>query len=576
MKSLLSLLAAFQQSRTSRQNLVLLFRLLLSLVVLTTFYSILFHVLMMREGQQHSWLTGFYWTLTVMSTLGFGDITFSSDLGRLFSMVVMVSGVFFLLVLLPFTFIEFFYAPWMRAQAEARTPRELPSSTREHVIITGYGPLAIALIPTLVKYGYPYAVLTPTGSEALTLHDQGLRAVVGDLDDPETYRRLRVSQAAMVVTTLSDITNTNITFTVRELVERVPVVALAVSEAARGVLELAGATRVLRLEQLLGRALARRILGTDAVAHEVGTLDGLVVAEANAAGTPLIGKALRECGLRRQTGVSVIGIWNHGRFVEAAPDTRIQHNTAFVLAGTREQMDAYNELMWIYHRREATVLIVGAGGVGQAAAEALMERELDYKILEKNPTFASNPKALIGDASDVRFLEKAGIREAASLIVTSHDDDMNIFLTILARRLRQDLQILSRCTFERNVATLHRAGADLVLSYGSMGANSILNLLRGHETLLMAEGLNIFSGPIASSLAGKTVGESGVRTRTGCTIIAVESAGHREINPAAEYRLPATGNLVLIGTFESEERFLSEFVRGRVRANKNQLVEQFG
>lgn len=565
MKSLLSVLAAFQQSRTSRQNLVLLLRFILLLLAMMTFYSVLFHVLMEREGQEHSWLTGFYWTLTVMSTLGFGDITFTGDLGRLFSMVVMVSGVFFLLVLLPFTFIEFFYAPWMRAQAEARTPRELPASSRDHVIITGFGPITSALIPMLVKYGYTYVIVAPTVPEAAALHDKSLRAAVGDLDDPETYRCLRVNQAAMVVTTLSDVANTNITFTVRELAEKVPVVALAVTDSARGVLELAGATHVLRLELLLGRALARRVLGTDAVAHEVGALDGLVVAEANAADTPLVGKALRESGLRQKTGVSVIGVWSHGRFIEVVPETRIEHNTAFVLAGTREQMDRYNELMWIYHRREAPVLIVGAGGVGRAAAEALEERQLDYKILEKDPAFAGDAKALIGDASDAGFLQQAGIREAASLIITSHDDDTNIYLTILARRLCPDLQILTRCTFERNVATLHRAGADLVLSYGSMGANSILNFLRGRETLLMAEGLNIFTVAIPRSIAGKTIAESGVRTRTGCTIIAVESAGHREINPSSGYRLPDEGELVLIGSLEAEERVLSGFSKGAVR-----------
>jgi voltage-gated potassium channel len=564
-KSLLSILAAFQRSRTSRQNLVVLFRFLLLLLTMFTVYSVLFHVLMQREGQEHSWLTGFYWTLTVMSTLGFGDITFSSDLGRLFSMVVMISGVFFLLVLLPFTFIEFFYAPWVRAQAEARAPRELPASCRDHVIITGYGPITTALIPMLVKYGYSYAIVAPTIAEALTLHDKNLRAVVGELDDPETYGRLQVRQAAMVVTTLTDIANTNITFTVRELADRVPVVALAVSDAARDVLELAGATHVLRLELLLGRALARRVLGTDAVAHEVGTLEGLVVAEANAAGTPLVGKALRESGLRRQTGVSVIGVWHHGRFVEAAPEMKIEHNTAFILAGTREQMARYNELMWIYHRREAPVLIVGAGGVGRAAAQALAERELDYKILEKDVAFAHDPMVEIGDASDVTFLQKAGIVDAASLIITSHDDDANVYLTILVRRLCPNLQILSRCTFERNVATLHRAGADLVLSYGSMGANSVLNLLRGRETLLMAEGLNVFKSPIAASIAGKTVADSGVRNISGCSIIAVESPAHREINPSGDYQLPKVGSLVLIGTREAEERFLREFAAPPVR-----------
>lgn len=41
-----------------------------------TLSSVLFHVIMVHEGQDHSWLTGFYRTLTVVSTLGFADITF--------------------------------------------------------------------------------------------------------------------------------------------------------------------------------------------------------------------------------------------------------------------------------------------------------------------------------------------------------------------------------------------------------------------------------------------------------------------------------------------------------------------
>jgi hypothetical protein len=65
---------------------------------------------MESEGKEYSWITGFYWTLTVMTTLGFGDITFTTDLGKIFSIVVLLSGVIFLLVLLPFTFIQFFFA----------------------------------------------------------------------------------------------------------------------------------------------------------------------------------------------------------------------------------------------------------------------------------------------------------------------------------------------------------------------------------------------------------------------------------------------------------------------------------
>jgi hypothetical protein len=89
---------------------------------------------MLYEDRKYSWITGFYWTLTVMSTLGFGDVTFASDLGKVFSMAVLMSGIVFLLVMLPFTFIQFFYGPWLEAQSRARAPRELPENTSNHVI----------------------------------------------------------------------------------------------------------------------------------------------------------------------------------------------------------------------------------------------------------------------------------------------------------------------------------------------------------------------------------------------------------------------------------------------------------
>mgnify|MGYP001145761977 CR=1 FL=1 len=120
MKTLVPHLFHLLRHRPNRIKVVSLLRFLGFLAALVAVYSILFHFIMAWEGRQHSWVTGFYWTLTVMSTLGFGDITFASDLGRIFSSIVLLSGIVMLLVVFPFTFIEFFYAPWMAAQAEAR------------------------------------------------------------------------------------------------------------------------------------------------------------------------------------------------------------------------------------------------------------------------------------------------------------------------------------------------------------------------------------------------------------------------------------------------------------------------
>jgi len=96
----------FVQNKKAKKNVFLLVRFLFFLAAIIALYSIVFHLIMVYEGRDFSWITGLYWTLTVMSTLGFGDITFSTDLGLLFTLLVLISGVVLLLIMLPFSFIQ--------------------------------------------------------------------------------------------------------------------------------------------------------------------------------------------------------------------------------------------------------------------------------------------------------------------------------------------------------------------------------------------------------------------------------------------------------------------------------------
>lgn len=157
------------------------------------------------------------------------------------------------------------------------------------------------------------------------------------------------------------------------------------------------------------------------------------------------------------------------------------------------------------------------------------------------------------------MLEKAGIREAPTVIITPHEDDLNVFLTIYCRQLRPDVQIMSRATHERSVAMLHRAGADSVLSYGSMGASAVMNFLQRGNVLMVAEGLYLFEVPVPAELAGRTIAESSIRQRTECSVVAIRTEGGFEVVPDAGATLPSVGDVVLIGTAEAEERFLDTY-----------------
>ncbi len=561
MKFLPSILSYFFQKKSSVRNVKILLKFLLFLVLMVTVYSIVFHFIMDAEGREFSWITGFYWTLTVMTTLGFGDITFTTDLGKVFSMLVTFSGVVFLLVLLPFTFIQFFYAPWMEAQQRSRAPRELPPDTKNHVIITGSGPTGFSLIEKLNSHNYQYIILTEELTNAFELYDSGYKVAVGDLDDPETYKKMRIDNAALVVVLDSDEQNTKIAYTVRELSETVPIIAKANSHDSVDILYLAGCNYVLELPQMLGESLARRTIGGDARANAIGRFEQLIIAEAIAAGTPLVGIKIRESKLRETCGVNVVGIWERGNFIVPTPDTVIGNSTVLLLSGKEENFELYDELFCIYHVSGEPVLILGGGRVGRATAKALQQKNIDFRIIERLPERnIIEGNTIIGSASDLETLTKAGIKKTPTIIITTHDDATNIYLTIYCRRLRPDVQIISRSNLDRNISTLHRAGADLVMSYSSIGSNSIFNFLQKNKVLMFTEGLDIFRFNVPGSLINIPLSESKIRERTDCNVLAVGVDGDFILNPRPSLILKEEHELVLIGTIESENKFFKQFV----------------
>jgi Trk K+ transport system NAD-binding subunit len=561
MKLIFSQLAYFfNQSR--ERNIQVLLKFIGILAAMVALYSVLFHFLMIREGQQFSWITGVYWTLTVMSTLGFGDITFHTDLGRLFSIVVLLSGTVFMLIILPFTFIQFFYAPWLKTQAQSRAPRRLPEDTREHVILTSFDPFTMHLVERLVKHRYEYAIVIGDLTRVLEIRDQKYRAMVGEPGDPETYRRLRVDRAALVVASSGDMLNTNIAATIREVSQEVPVVATAESVDSVDILQLAGATHVFQFMKLLGETLARKTLGIRLRDNVIGTIDSLLIAETPVMGTSLTGKTLAESRLRETTGLNVIGLWEEGRYIASHPEGRLDAKKVLLLAGSESQLDLYDQHFGTLPASQGPVLILGGGRVGKAAAEILEVHGIAYRIIERHRRLVpEDERFVLGNAADIETLNRAGIDEAPSIIITTHDDHTNIYMTIYCRKLRPDIQIISRANTERTVHKLHSVGADQVMSYESLAAGMIFNLLRPHGLQILAEGLNLFQQSVSSQFVGRPLADCPIRATTGCNLVAVDSGGQAHINPEPSYRFAPDDELFLVGSDEAQRLYLETFAK---------------
>ena len=565
MKFITSQLAYLTSDREARANLGALFKYFAFLVALVTVYAVLFHVIKLSvENEPHSWITGFYWTLVVMTTLGFGDITFTSDIGRVFSIIVLLSGVVFLLVMLPFLFIRLFYAPWLEARVRLRAPREVHETLTGHVIIAEYDAIAAGLAERLTAEGIPYVVIEPDPNRAGQLFGDRIWVLAGENDSRVTYERAAAARARLVLANCEDTTNTNITLTVREVAPDVPIAAIVEEQDSVDILRLSGATTVLALKHQLGDYLANRVDAGRREAHVVGEFRQLQIAELPARDTPYVGKSVRDTHLRQQTGLSLVGFWERGKLRPAYPDTFISADNVLVVAGTAPQVAALNALLPNDDDRSAPVLLIGAGKVGHAAARALKRKGLSVHAIDRTeaalaPLAGEVDNVFAGDAADRHLLDRAGILQARSVLLTTNDDAVNIYLAVYCRRLNKDLRIVSRVTHERNLEAIHRAGADFVLSYTTLGIEAVVSALRGHPLVLLGEGVELFFVPVPAALAGRPLSASGIGSRTGLSVVAIQQGTALGGTLTSETILPAGAVLLVLGSHEQRERFDAAF-----------------
>lgn len=559
MKTLAAELAFFFRGR-ARSNLKLLLGYAGFLLVMMLTYSVLFQYVMMRvEDREYSFVTGLYWTITVMTTLGFGDITFHTDAGRVFAAVVTLSGLVFLLIVLPFGLISLFVAPWTEERLKRRLTQKLPEDTRGHVIICGWNPVTLATLRRLDQIGVETVVVTSDHAQAVRLEEGGARVVYGQPADPQVLKSLRVEHARAVVGNLRDADNVNLVLTVRALADT-PVVTVVTDAERAELLAIAGAAGVVALNDTLGRHLAVRSTTKGARSHVLGSYGDLLFAEVPLGGCPLVGSTLEAAAIRARTGASVAGVWERGSFSLPEPTTVITERTVVVLVATAEQLERLEAVVGGDLSGDS-ILVIGHGSVGCAAADMLSATGVPFRLVDKDASAGCRRhEALLGDAASTAVLREAGAAEVSGIIVTTNDDGVNVLLTLACRHLNPGVRLVSRANREENVRELYAAGADFVVSRASVGAAMLVAALEGRESVVVTEGVSIFWGCVPAKLAGATLGQARVRALTGATVVALLPPDRAAVmEPPPDTAMEPGSMLVMIGDAGAQAAFVGHY-----------------
>lgn len=211
-------------------------------------------------------------------------------------------------------------------------------------------------------------------------------------------------------------------------------------------------------------------------------------------------------------------------------------------------------------------VICGFGRVGRQVVQDLREKGKRCVVVDPEPValarVAGEVPYVIGDAADDDVLRQAGVERARGLVVTTHADPTNLFVTLSARALNHDLVIVARANDESSEPKLRRAGATHVISpytiSGRRIATQLLSptltdfldvVLHSGKLELWLEECTVHDG---SDLHGRTVAEADVRKKTGANVLAIRRHDRGEIltNPPADLRFAPGDVLIALGTRE--------------------------
>ena len=99
--------------------------------------------------------------------------------------------------------------------------------------------------------------------------------------------------------------------------------------------------------------------------HPIGQHRTLRFAELPVRNTTLEGHTLREAGLRKTTGTTVVGLWERGTLRPVRPDMPLDPTSVMVVAGTTDQLRALNrQVVSDEGTEDCPVLVIGGGAWG--------------------------------------------------------------------------------------------------------------------------------------------------------------------------------------------------------------------
>ena len=291
-----------------------------------------------------------YLTVQTVTTVGYGDIEVHSNSGRVFVVFLMLGGVG---VMLYFAGImmAFLIEGQLAGVYGRRKMNKKIAQLQDHIIVCGAGRVGRQVLYRLRKEGAPCVVIEQQEDLAKQFIDEGFLVIHSDATQDETLNRARIDKAKGLITALpEDSLNVFVTLTAKGLNPGIQVVARMDQSETEKKLLRAGADKVISPATLGAWRMAMSILKPisveyiDTVIHDHNIAMDMEELRINESSC-LVGKTLKNSGIKQQTGAMVMAILREDRVISnPCAEEVILKGDLLIVFGLREQLHRLEEV----------------------------------------------------------------------------------------------------------------------------------------------------------------------------------------------------------------------------------------
>lgn len=302
--------------------------------------------------EKWSFMDALYMTVITLATVGYGEVRRLSPSGRIFTMLLILTGVGFVFYVASST-IRFVVEGRVREILGRRKLEKEIQAQKNHYIICGYGRVGSNICDILASRSMKTVVIERAPERISKLNERNLLYIAGEATDEENLLNAGVERARGLVAVLkTDTDNVYVTLSARQLNPELFIIARAGEKKSENKLLAAGADKVISPYRIGAQRIAQTIIRptvTDFL--ELAVMDksrNIQMEELPVhSSSGLVGVALQDSGIRKDYNLIIVAIRRAGGEMLFNPSarTKLQAGDTVIAIGEKQNLEGIEKVL---------------------------------------------------------------------------------------------------------------------------------------------------------------------------------------------------------------------------------------